>query len=437
MKHKTTSTWWALVSSIASLFVCMALLVGTTFAWFTDSAASGTASVTGGNLEITLSVKKDGNGYVGVSEPYTLFEDVRWEPGHTEVAYLRVENTGKLALKYRFSVGITEETEGTNVAGDPFKLSNYLVFGIVSGSSEPTDEEISQAISNGRSLGASAVEAQLLPASDDQTSNYIALVVYMPDDINEAINYRSGTTPPKIKMEATLVATQAPTETDSFDQSYDANAVLPVMSTAELQAALTAGGSLSLGQDFSVVVDGTGNGLAPQMTVQRNTTINLESKTLGVEAAQDLAYTPVLMEVAEGATLTINGDGAITAEAGNNNSYGINVNGGSLIINGGQYYGAPTAIQVQKGSLVINNGFFDLAPTCKVAVPGYAKYVVNAIDSAFRDGTATIMIKGGTFVNFDPSDNPEGTGTSYVADGYKVINETQSNGDIWYTVVPE
>lgn len=45
------------------------------------------------------------------------------------------------------------------------------------------------------------------------------------------------------------------------------------------------------------------------------------------------------------------------------------------------------------------------------------------------------MIYGGTFVNFDPSTNPEGAGTSYVAEGYTVISEEQDNGDIWYTVV--
>ena len=94
-----------------------------------------------------------------------------------------------------------------------------------------------------------------------------------------------------------------------------------------------------------------------------------------------------------------------------------------------------TAIQVQKGELEINGGFFDMAPTCKAQVPQYAKYVVNCIDANYKNGTAKITIRGGTFVNFDPSADPEGAGTSYVANGYKVISETQANGDVWYTVV--
>ena len=93
-----------------------------------------------------------------------------------------------------------------------------------------------------------------------------------------------------------------------------------------------------------------------------------------------------------------------------------------------------TAVQVQKGSLEINGGFFDMAPTCKAQVPQYAKYVVNCIDAAWRDGTAKVSIKGGTFVNFDPSANPEGEGTSYVADGYMVVSEAHGS-DTWYTVV--
>ena len=147
---------------------------------------------------------------------------------------------------------------------------------------------------------------------------------------------------------------------------------------------------------------------------------------------------PLIMAV-EGANtnVTIEGDGEINCEAGNNQVYGINVkDGASLTIKDGKYYGAMTAVQVQEGSLKIEGGFFDMAPTCKAQVPQYAKYVVNAIDKNYKNGTATISITGGTFVNFDPSANPEGEGTSYVADGYKVVSEAHGS-DTWYKVVKE
>ncbi len=59
------------------------------------------------------------------------------------------------------------------------------------------------------------------------------------------------------------------------------------------------------------------------------------------------------------------------------------------------------------------------------------------VGSTYKNGTANIIVKGGTFVNFDPSNNlAEGEGTNFVADGYKVISEVHGE-DTWYTVVPE
>ena len=49
----------------------------------------------------------------------------------------------------------------------------------------------------------------------------------------------------------------------------------------------------------------------------------------------------------------------------------------------------------------------------------------------------TIAVKGGTFVNQDPSQGDDNLGGNFVAPGYKVVSEKQANGDIWYTVVPE
>ena len=62
--------------------------------------------------------------------------------------------------------------------------------------------------------------------------------------------------------------------------------------------------------------------------------------------------------------------------------------------------------------------------------------MLNCIDSAYKNGTASIEVKGGTFVNFDPSNcKAEGAGTNFVATGYKVVSEVHGT-DTWYTVVP-
>ena len=99
---------------------------------------------------------------------------------------------------------------------------------------------------------------------------------------------------------------------------------------------------------------------------------------------------------------------------GKYNDYAV----GDIDIKGGTFNGSMTVAQVQKGSLNAKGGYYDLAPSVKSQIPAYAKYIINAIDSAFKDGSVIISVTGGTFVNFDPSANPEGIDTSYAAKGY-------------------
>lgn len=99
---------------------------------------------------------------------------------------------------------------------------------------------------------------------------------------------------------------------------------------------------------------------------------------------------------------------------GKYNDYAV----GDIDIKGGTFNGSMTVAQVQKGSLNAKGGYYDLAPSVKSQIPAYAKYIINAIDSAFKDGSVIISVTGGTFVNFDSSANPEGIDTSYVAKGY-------------------
>ena len=125
------------------------------------------------------------------------------------------------------------------------------------------------------------------------------------------------------------------------------------------------------------------------------------------------------------------GEGGIDVEALNNGTYGINVLGGSLTVNGGTYTGAPTAIQVQTGSLIVNDGHFSLSQTISSVRPDQAVYIVNCVDENYRDGTATIELRGGTYEH-DFSQDPEGEGTTYVPANYGSF----SNGDGTYVVDP-
>ena len=246
------------------------------------------------------------------------------------------------------------------------------------------------------------------------------------------------------KLKANMASLGFKAEETAVFANYDIVSLtqnVTVVKTADdLKTAIEGGGYVFIKENVDVapvVSDKTVKTLVPQTTIQKDTTMDLSGKKIGIKNDADADFgeaSPLIISVNSG-TLTINGDGEINCEAGNNQVYGINVLGGKVVVNSGKFYGAMTAIQVQKGELEINGGFFDMAPTCKAQVPQYAKYVVNCIDANYKNGTAKITIRGGTFVNFDPSADPEGAGTSYVANGYKVISETQANGDVWYTVV--
>ena len=101
------STKRALSASIISMTLCIVLLIGTTFAWFTDSVSSGTNVIKAGNLDVKLEYSKDGTNWTNADGATDLFDSsAKWEPGHVEVVYLKVSNAGDLALKYKLGVNV-------------------------------------------------------------------------------------------------------------------------------------------------------------------------------------------------------------------------------------------------------------------------------------------------------------------------------------------
>ena len=155
---KTKSTKKSLLASMLSLLICVAMLVGSTFAWFTDSVTSGRNKITAGNLDIKVEYAKAGAADDGeinedewktVKDSSEIFDDeALWEPGHTEYVYLRIRNVGNLALKYNFAVAAYGDAYGnpeksyTSLAGGTTKLSKHLVANRVKGTEAVTDREL-------------------------------------------------------------------------------------------------------------------------------------------------------------------------------------------------------------------------------------------------------------------------------------------------------
>ncbi len=249
MTKKTTRR--ALVASVISLVLCFTMLIGTTFAWFTDSVTSGRNRIVAGNLDIELEYYDAATeSFKAVNENVKIFNDTAlWEPGHTEVAYLKVSNLGTLALKYQLNVNVYSEVAGTNVDNEIFYLSDYLVFKVVDIAEAEVgtytrDTAIAAA---GTEMGLRAYngETKNLDAKNDDPTvtvndeDYVALIIYMPTTVGNEANYMTGTIAPSIEMGVELYATQLAAENDSFGNDYDADApAITVNNTAELQAAI-------------------------------------------------------------------------------------------------------------------------------------------------------------------------------------------------------
>ena len=123
----------ALLTSVMALVMCVVMLVGTTFAWFTDTASTGVNKIQAGNLKMEVTYKNTvGGGFVKVDKAIPVFNnDALWEPGHVEFAVLNVKNIGTLALKYKLGINIANEVGSTNVDGNAFNLSDYIRFAVL------------------------------------------------------------------------------------------------------------------------------------------------------------------------------------------------------------------------------------------------------------------------------------------------------------------
>ncbi len=313
----------ALLASVMAVLLCAAMLIGTTFAWFTDSVTSGRNTIVAGNLDVELEYATATEGTLGgwtsVNDATDLFGDGLWEPGYAQVVYLRVRNAGTLALRYQLSMNILSETAGVNVNGQTFNLSDYLQYGAVLNQNVPfANRDVAiDAVTSPVALSTPYASGEMHLAANAEPQ-YLALVVYMPKTVGNEANYR-GDAVPTIELGVNLLATQDTVEEDSFDNLYDQDAWEEVSDAAGLQAAISEGKTASLTQD--IVLDST---LPMSPSGETNIVLN------GNE----------LKTTSENTTMVENGET-------------LTVSGGSLSIGEGMFADmAKSALQVTDGSTI-------------------------------------------------------------------------------------
>lgn len=418
---KTMNTKKALIASLLSLVLCVSMLVGSTFAWFTDTASTGVNRITSGNLHVEIR-DESGNKLTKLewkASDGRAQDQILWEPGCTyTLTPFKIVNTGNLALKYKLVM--------TGLDGDS-ELLDVIRFTYKIGTEDFALNEEGHLAANGGETGLITVSATM--ASD-------------------AGNEYMGKTLDNVKF--TVYATQDTVENDSFGNRYDQFAtyapsgeMYTVTNYEEAKRAFAAGGIFAFGEYFESNASKTG--VSDRLVIKNPSVLDVNVPLL---------IPGVLESSANWAALFISADTTINASTGyggihcgdklnpgegvyKGGPYVAHVNGEGIVVtvNGGDYYGGGTVFNVEKGTLIVNGGFFQVTPD--VDTNDY-RYVLNCIDANYKNGTANIIVKGGTFVNFDPSNNlAEGEKTNFVADGYKVVSETQANGDVWYTVVPK
>ncbi|MBE6638569.1 MAG: hypothetical protein E7616_03810 [Ruminococcaceae bacterium] len=238
MTNKKT-TKRALVLSLLAMVLSVSMLMGTTYAWFTDSVGSVNNIIKSGNLDVELEYfDEDAKEWTIVDEETNVFSDELWEPGHTQVVYLKVSNLGSLSLKYALDVNIYSEIAGTNVADETFKLSDYIYYGAVENTTEKFYETRADARKDvfGKSAKLSSSYVKVGSILPDEDSEYVTLVVYMPETVGNEANHKTGTPAPEIKLGINLFATQYVYEEDSFNEYYDGLAFVPVASVNRIDA---------------------------------------------------------------------------------------------------------------------------------------------------------------------------------------------------------
>lgn len=232
MTNRTT-TKKALVNSVLSFVICLTMLIGTTFAWFTDTVTSANNKIQSGTLKIDLLVKDDAGVYQSIKDSKEpIFNSSLWEPGYTEYVNVKVANIGSLALKYTLKV-----VPKTSVSILADAIDVYFIDGEVT----PTRESLANLTPVGTlrevvesTVSDAYVYGELL-ANDEA---YATIALKMRETAgNEYQDLTFG------EFDINLIATQLTSESDSFDNQYDKDAVYydTLVTTAdELYAAVAA-----------------------------------------------------------------------------------------------------------------------------------------------------------------------------------------------------
>lgn len=211
------STKRALLSSVLSLLLCMVMLIGTTFAWFTDSVTSTGNIIKSGTLDVTMEWAD------GKTDPASaiwkdasegaIFNYSLWEPGYTEVRHIKIANEGTLALKYQLNIIAN---------GEVSKLADVIDVYYVDPAKQVDDRDDLDGVTKLGTLSnvlnnINTTASGNLLAGENHT---VTLALKMQESAgNEYQGISIGS-----EFAVQVLATQLTSEIDNFDNQYDVEA---------------------------------------------------------------------------------------------------------------------------------------------------------------------------------------------------------------------
>ena len=216
MNNNQKATKRALLTSVMALVMCVVMLVGTTFAWFTDTASTGVNKIVSGNLKVDI-IGAESDSHIEklnfTKATGAEGENLLWEPGcrYLTVGF-RIANKGNLALKWKAQVNMDNITngkvEGSTIAKDGKSLLDVIDFYVVTSTDENAEavaiEKFTGNLAKGAESGVYYIKGvmQTTAGNDyqDLTLEGITITVY---------------------------ATQDTVENDSFNNQYDKDAQYP------------------------------------------------------------------------------------------------------------------------------------------------------------------------------------------------------------------
>ena len=369
------STKRALISSTLALLMCVAMLIGTTFAWFTDTASTAVNKIQAGNLDVALEMSTDGTNWESAEGKTLTFktkdnraaDQILWEPGCTyELPQLRVVNKGNLALKYKIQI--------TGIQGDA-KLNEVIDWTINDAAIDLTEEHLTAG----------------------QTGTAFTIKGHMQDTANN--DYQNLTID---GIGITVYATQDTVENDSIGNTYDKDAVYPIVAMDTLQELINnaaepvsaklegnIAGSLTVPQDKNITLDLNGftlTGGDSHAILNRGTLCIKDSSGNGKIVASK-ANTSALRNAA---VCVIEG-GTFTRADGEDNKWHTVENFGTMTFNGGK------VIAEDGQSFAIVNGWNYIDPGEQKATMTINNIDMKAGPNGLKNCTGGILtMNGGT-----------------------------------------